>query len=352
MLRIVNTTGTGSEWPRSHQPTSFFETTYVTTGAMFREGASGTERMPRKFSALQRDILNDLLQQRALPPIPAGALVDPNAHNAHVAVHGAMPAELDANDPRAADFALSPEIRLIGVVGHDMVLDDVWSIIRTGFTRILAAWHQSACRNTFDPLVSRDTDVAYEKALQFYLPFGTEALAPHINACLSQQRFDRALGYHPDDVLGDATRAGNSMDMLRSVAGSAPGTAYAQQTRILLANLPEQSESITGHNDSCRFAALGIMRMAEMADRLWDLNTASAGMRGGYAMDIHLPAALLSADHTSREIMADAIDAINTQRNRRDAPPLRFSIHNPEAAASDDQLFPFTVDLREAGVLT
>ncbi|MEL7090831.1 MAG: hypothetical protein AAFN94_03760 [Pseudomonadota bacterium] len=286
-------------------------------------------------------------------PIAADALVHPKTHRDHVAAFGAMPNALSTDHADAHRFAMTPDQRLIGVIGRDLVLDDVWTCDTEGRTRVLAAWHQSAGRDDLDMLVHPSSDRAYGQAQQHYLPFGVEGLAPEIDRCLAYRRFDTAIGFRPVATLGDTLCARTSRDTMRRTAGAAPGTPSARATRLLLTNLPELTGSKAGQTFTAYFTALAIVRMAAIADQLWTLNgCASTITPGGFELAIHLPAELQTAPQEARDMIGDLIDMLNAERGARNARPIAFGLQTPRPPINTDPPFPDFSDDQQQRALT
>ena len=319
----------------------FASVNFTYSGAVFKADASPGAQSVASLDDVVHRILEQLTGDTTLMPIADDALVHPKTHRDHVAAFGHMPAALSPGHPDVDRFALLPDQRLVGVIGRDMVLDDVWICDTEGRTRVLAAWHQSAARNDLDMLVQAGDDSDYGKAQQHYLPFGVEALAPDIDRCLQHQKFDTALGFRPVATLGDTLCARTSRDAMRRTVGAAPGTPSARSTRLLLANLPELTASRAGYTHSASCTALAIVRMAAMADHLWALNRcASTITPGGFDLAIHLPADLQSAPQDARDLVADVIDMLNADRTSRNVRPIAFGLQTPRAPINTDPAFP------------
>ncbi|MEM6758575.1 MAG: hypothetical protein AAF601_03765 [Pseudomonadota bacterium] len=327
--------------------------TFTHSGSVFRDAGSKNTKRHKRLDTIVGNAIEHLTNDATLMPIAADALVHPKTHHDHLAAFGAMPAEFSPDHPDAARFAMSPDQRLVGVIGHDLVLDDVWICDPEGRTRVFAAWHQSAARNDLDMLVTGGGDPAYGKAQQHYLPFGVEALAPEIDRCLAQQNFDAALGFRPITTLGDTLCMRTSHATMRQVAGAAPGTPSSQSTRLLLANLPELTASKAGQTHIAHCTTLAVLRMAAMADQLWTLNgCASTITPGGFDLTIHLPADLQSAPQEARDVIADLIDILNADRTARNARPISFGLQTPRAPINTDPPFPDLSDTQQKRALT
>lgn len=302
----------------------------VLAGLQAQSAASTPPDLDRTYGALLKMALARLRADISqVPPFPADAVnTGPDAADGlqyyfdRAEQYGTIPAAL-TGDTLDDAFHLGDDGAVTGVIDLGVPLGQQRTrLADEQRTRILAAWQQSASR------------AGLGKEDQVYLPFGQEQLAPEINTLIQQhtsaggfdeEGFNRASGVEDyARPLGQrelGLRVSHGAHILDCAAGmdataSAGHAAAAARTRIIAVNLP--ARELVGHAAEHLefFAVFALLRIATLADAIWEANKRHGQASGGagYAIVVNLSFGKQAGARDGMDLIADVLTKMNAAR--------------------------------------